>query len=151
MSPWLHRTLIRWSAGRPFAGFTAQRIDSWDQWPRPGFTGVEQLSLDLQVVKDVLAREADSTSRSDEFVGVAVEAIAGFVPGFSKSEDTWHAPTAAVWHAAWVISLHVVLVQTGRPVPAIVKDQLAWFERGRWPSAYTAETVSAATKEYVVL
>jgi hypothetical protein len=80
-----------------------------------------------------------------------VETIAEFVPGYSASKDTWHAPTAAVWHAAWVINLHCLFVEIGRPVPSVVKDQMAWFAQGRWPSAYTPSTTSAAIKEYVVL
>lgn len=138
--------------GRPLEAFTSQRIDSWEQWPGPGFAGVEQLSLDLQGVKDAIDRDAPrSTSTWEECLGLAVKAIAKSVPGYSASEDTWHAPTAAVWHAAWVISLRFGLVACGRSIPPIVEDQMTWFARGRWPSAYTSETVSAANKAYLVL
>lgn len=139
-------------AGRSLEGLSAQRIESWAHWPGPGFAGVEQLALDLQSVKEEIEREVPGAlSTWDECINLAVEAVGKFVPGYAANQDSWHAPTAAVWHAAWVLSLQSVLVASARPVPEAVKDQMAWFARGRWPSAYTAETVSAANRAYLVL
>jgi hypothetical protein len=109
---------------------------SWEAWPGPADAGVEQLSLDLQAIKDGLERVApDASAEWDACVSAAVEAIAKHVPNYSAAEDTWHAPTAAVWHAAWVAVLNSTFVQRGLDVPAVVSEQMAWFTRERWPAA----------------
>jgi hypothetical protein len=117
------------------------------RWPGPAHASVEGLAVDLQAVKDALPESA----QWDACVGLVVAAIGETIPGYSATEDRWHAPTAAAWHAASVLVLNCLLAEHARPIPAIVRDQLAWFSKGYWPAAYTEETLLSADKKYLVL
>jgi hypothetical protein len=142
---------IPWFANVGASAVQGKQAVRWPEWPGPEAAGVERLSLDLQALKNELQRETPELfEKWDECVSRLVASISARVPEFRSDEDAWHAPTAAVWHAAWVSALRSVFTALGRPIPAMVADQWEWFAKGRWPAAYSPITSDAPVKEYKV-
>ena len=145
MSPLLEQVLttassVPWfvNVGKDLPDHDGPRLKAWEDWPGPDGAPAEQVSLDLQSLRDKLTSSAPEAMQGwDDAVAQVVERISAAVPAFDRNEDAWHARTSAVWHAAWVLALHVIFVRFGEPVPDRVAEQWRWFQLGHWPAAYS--------------
>ncbi len=70
----------------------------------------------------------------DEVLQEVLQTASESVP-YDANQDTWHAPTAAVWFAAWTAALVVSHLFLSRPLPVDLLTQWRWFVEGRWPCA----------------
>ena len=130
------------NVSQPLEGQSVRRLDSWKDWTGPQDPKVEAVHLEQQAVREDLER-ALGTRREEllavwERVEELVITAAGPVVGYDSSEDTWHAPSAAVWHAAWTACLVAWHVALGRALPRSIAEQWEWFKRGRWPAAFAS-------------
>jgi hypothetical protein len=75
----------------------------------------------------------------DEVLQEVLRTASESVP-YDSNQDTWHAPTTAVWFAAWTAALVVAHLFLSRPLPVDLLTQWRWYVEGRWPCAYAART-----------
>jgi hypothetical protein len=136
--PWFSRL------GQAIDDESVERIRSWDDWPGPEDPRVERLHLDQQLFYDALrAIHPAELAGFDALVSQIVAHASQFV-AYEEESDAWHAPSTAVWHAAWTAALAAHYHKVGREMPATIRDQWKWFRLGHWPAAYRA--VSAEDK-----
>lgn len=121
-----------------------ERISTWEDWPGPEEPSVIELGYREQSFYDEFMQAAGEDVRQrlselwDRIHAVVFRVAAPAVP-FDPKQDTWHAPTSAVWHAAWTAGLIGLCLQTGRPVPAELEEQFSWFAQGHWPCGYSKQ------------
>jgi hypothetical protein len=58
---------------------------------------------------------------------------------YDPKEDCWHAPTQAVWDAAWTAGLVGLCLLLGRPLPPELSEQWKWYLAGHWPCAWVGD------------
>ena len=137
-APWFR------NIGQPTpAAAGVDRVSRWEDWPGPREPSVAELGERQQALYDDLMRAAGG--RRDELSALwgriqalVFEVAAPAVP-YDPRQDTWHAPTAAVWQAAWTAGLVGLCLQSGRPVPPELQAQWEWFARGHWPCGYATQ------------
>ena len=123
-------------------------ICGWEDWPGPEDPTVMPLgSWQQELYNGLLASAGDKDTEFkelwDEVLQEVLQTAAESVP-YDASQDTWHAPTAAVWFAAWTAALVVSHLFLNRPLPVDLLTQWRWYVEGRWPCAYAARTEEAA-------
>jgi len=129
--PWFSRV------GQPADDRRVDRIRSWDEWPGAESPLVEAVHLDQQKFHDELRAEYPSDLAGfNELVQEIVDHVSPSVREYDPDEDSWHAPSTAVWHAAWTAALVAHYVKVDRAVPSTIGEQWTWFLRGHWPAAY---------------
>lgn len=117
-----------------------ERLRGWEDWPGPLAPAVDELFRRQQALHDQLLAESgaarpqllDSWSQVHRTV---LEAAASRVP-YDPDQDCFHAPTAAVWTAAWTAGLVGWCGYLRRPVPADLAEQWRWLQWGCWPAGY---------------
>lgn len=117
-----------------------KRIYRWEDWPGPEEPSVFELAHRHQALYDDVMRAAEGQREQLSGLWNRIHAIvfrvaAPAVP-YDPQQDTWHAPTAAVWQAAWTAGLVGLCLQSGRAIPPDLQEQWGWFVRGHWPSGY---------------
>lgn len=116
------------------------RIHEWDEWPGPEDEGVAAIGLREQAFYDELIGEDSSLKGTwDQVHGAVFRRATSAVP-YDAAKDAWHAPSAAVWQAAWTAGLVGLCLALGRSVPEGIQRRWQWFLRGHWPCGY--ESVS---------
>ncbi|GIW80570.1 MAG: hypothetical protein KatS3mg105_2377 [Gemmatales bacterium] len=58
---------------------------------------------------------------------------------YDPTEDAWHAPSTAVWQAAWTAGLVGVCRMLNQDIPDDLEQQWRWFQEGHWPCALENE------------
>ncbi|MFN3652284.1 MAG: hypothetical protein ACK47B_22120 [Armatimonadota bacterium] len=58
---------------------------------------------------------------------------------YDPEQDCFHAPTQAVWHAAWTAGLVALCCFLGQPVPPELASQWHWFSEGHWPCGWVGD------------
>lgn len=116
------------------------RLSRWEDWPGPQEPSIAVLNERQQALHDAILGEAgdragDLRDLWDRVQAIVLDAASRLVP-FDPDEDTWHAPTAAVWQAAWTAGLVALCLASGRAVPLDLLEQWDWFARGHWPCGY---------------
>jgi hypothetical protein len=120
-----------------------KRIYRWEDWPGPEDPAVAELSLRQQQLYNEMMedREGSIDELQDVWNGVLnyVISIASPTVPFDSKRDTWHPPTAAVWHAAWTAGLIALFQVSGCPIPDDLNVQWSWFKAGHWPCAWDGD------------
>jgi hypothetical protein len=113
------------------------RMLTWDDWPGPEEPAVLEL---FAREHELYERIIDERDADDGLMGLSkrvrktvMRSASNNVP-FDPDEDPWHAPSAAVWQAAYITELIALCLQTGRDVPPGLHEQWNWFVRGHWPA-----------------
>jgi hypothetical protein len=119
------------------------RIHRWEEWPGPADPAVSDVHMRQQALFEDTMNAAGNHREELQALwhrihAVVIAAAAATVP-FDPQQDAWHAPTTAVWHAAWTAGLVALCRQCGRPIPADLQEQWTWFSRGHWPCGYVGE------------
>lgn len=119
------------------------QIVSWDEWPGPEDLATNVLHCRQQALYEerILSSgvAAESASRLWVAIQAAVLRLTSQRVPYDANKDTWHAPNAAVWHAAWTASLVGVCLFTRHPVPPDLSEQWKWFVEGHWPCSWAGE------------
>lgn len=129
--------------GKPVdAASSVERIYDWNEWPGPNEASIIELSWRQQDLFDALMESAGSerarfSALWESIHGIVFRVAAPKVP-YDPQQDAWHAPTMAVWQAAWTAGLVGLCYCAGRPVPEDLAEQWKWFVIGHWPSGYAA-------------
>lgn len=128
------------------------RIHSWDEWPGPEQEAVAALMQRGQRLYDALVESIEPGGRialRDDVRRIVFRHATSKVP-YDESRDSWHAPTAAVWHAAFTAELVAMCVHASHDVPPQIAVQWTWFQRGHWPCGYSAVPGEGEVGELVV-
>jgi hypothetical protein len=120
-----------------------QQIFSWEEWPGPEESRCIELCLRQQSLYDEIFSTASDISAQLADLWERIHAIV-FRDAISKvpydaDQDTWHGPTAAVWHAAWTAGLMGLCLFLGRPIPSELHQQWKWFAEGHWPCGWVGD------------
>jgi hypothetical protein len=134
--------------GRPIADICVQRIFDWGAWPGPDDDRMVAIHLQQQACLDAVILP-DDEPLWDKALAMCVAIAAPLVP-YDEASDLAHAPTLAVWHAAWTFSLEALYTSTGHELPAELAAQCYWFERGHWPCALGALGGSNGIGDFLV-
>lgn len=124
----------------PDAGI--ERIYRWEEWLGPEMPGNTRLHDQQQALYDSLMEEAGDEKEAlvalwSRVHAAVLRAAAPKVP-YDPNQDCYHAPTLAVWQAAWTAGLVGLCLALGRPVPPELQEEWEWFVRGHWPSGYAS-------------
>lgn len=137
---------IPWFAnlGEPISGVhDIERISRWDDWSGPEKSGVDEVCYRQQALYDELLgcgkEGAEQLTQLWESIQRTVLAAAAKNVPYDPSEDTWHGPTLAVWHAAWTAGLIGLCLFLCKPIPAEQQEQWQWFSQGHWPCGWTGD------------
>lgn len=117
-----------------------RRIHRWEDWPGPEDPSVSELSTREQALHDeILGIAGEDRSELVRLWGrihaVVFRSAASVVP-YDPQQDAWHAPSTAVWQAAWTAGLVGLFQQSRHPIPMDLREQWNWFVRGHWPCGY---------------
>jgi len=134
---------IPWFAavGRPTDDGRLPRILSWDAPWNPEDPSTATIHLRQQELFDDIVATSPNAGETEalfERVRRDVETSACRTVPYDPSQDCYHAPNAAVWHAAWTAGLVALCREAGRPLPAELGAQWALFRLGHWPAAFAA-------------
>jgi len=114
-------------------------IASWDDWPGPEDEGVMEIHSRQQSLYGSLLDSAKdkrgSAERLWEDIHKVVFRLGSKAIPYEKDKDAWHAPTTALWQAAWTAGLVGVCRLLGQVVPDDIQEQWEWYRRGHWPCA----------------
>jgi hypothetical protein len=127
--------------GQPIPESNVPRIYKWDEWPGPLDDEILECSLRQQRLYDQImgpSEAPETLQRIWDDIHALVFRDAAPKVRFDPLEDAWHAPSAAVWHAAWTAGLIGLCLQTGHPIPDDLQEQWQWFLKGHWPSGYAS-------------
>lgn len=137
--------------GQPIPDSSVPRLPSWDAWPGPFDPLVEVIHTRQADLRDRLLaaspKAAELAPAFDELVNAVVALVRDRVP-FDPNEDSWHAPTTAVWYVAWTAALVWLSDSVGEQIGPELAAQWHWFGRGHWPAAIVSTHSSA--QAYVV-
>ena len=130
------------NVGKPLpAGTSAKQLRGWEDWPGPEEPPIFELAERHQALYEALLKGAErrraELSRLWEHVREIVFRRALPAVPCDPEQDAWHAPTTAVWQAAWTAALVAWCLRLGCPIPAELQEQWDWFAGGHWPSGYT--------------
>jgi hypothetical protein len=131
---------IQWFARvrRPLEGSATRVLADWTEWPGPSDPLVEAIHVRQQEIHDALLAEFEHPEEAEQefqrVVNRVIQIAGGAVP-FDEKADAWHAPTSAVWHAAWTAGLVALYQLAGRSPERDIAEQWQWFLGGRWPAA----------------
>ena len=78
-----------------------------------------------------------------------VRQIAPLVP-FDDTEDAWHPPNMATWHAAWAFALEAEYSTKNLKLPEAIGAQVFWFELGHWPCSLTSQSGLNSKNGYII-
>ena len=115
------------------------RISGWDEWPGPEDDNVSALALRQQAP---LRRDHGRwlpnhlLKRTWDQIHEAVFRRVLLAVPYDPAQDAWHAPSSAVWQAAWTAGLVGLCLAAGRSIPEDLQTQWQWFLRGHWPCGY---------------
>jgi hypothetical protein len=128
--------------GKPLpADAAVKQLRQWEDWPGPEEPAIFQLSQRQQALYDDIMTTSEERraelSRLWDRVHQIVFRLASPVVPYDPERDAWHAPTAAVWQAAWTAGLIALTILLRRPIPTELQEQGNWFRLGHWPSGYT--------------
>jgi hypothetical protein len=131
--------LGRWDAQEP----ADNRLRDWGEWPGPLHPAVDELHRRQQALYHGLLEGAGEERAKllalwDRIQAVVMRAAGAGVP-FDPQQDCYHAPTMAVWQAAWTAGLVGWCMTLGREMPDDLAQQWRWFAEGHWPSGYAWE------------
>ena len=117
-----------------------ERLQRWEDWPGPEEPSVLELSTEHQALFDDLMATAgkhqeDLSSLWQRIHAIVFRVARSAVP-YDPSKDAWHAPSSAVWQAAWTAGLIGLCLHTGHAIPQRLDEQWKWFIRGHWPAGY---------------
>ena len=119
-----------------------ERIYRWEDWPGPEEPSIVELAYREQALYDDIMRDAgghrERLSALWDSIHKVVFRVATVAVPYDPQQDTWHAPTMAVWQAAWTAGLIGLCIESERPIPPELKEQWEWFVRGHWPSGYAS-------------
>jgi hypothetical protein len=133
--PWFERL------GRPVdSGAGVDSIADWEDWQGPGAPGTLGIALRQQALHDELfasagERGAEAKQLWDRIHAIVFRDATPRVP-YKPDEDCYHAPSQAVWDAAWTAGLVGICLLLNRPIPAELAEQWKWYLAGRWPCAW---------------
>jgi hypothetical protein len=130
--------------GRPApAGDEVRRITRWEDWPGPEDPSVLELHLEQQALYDLIMSDAgvdlERLRALWERIHAVVFRVAAHEVPYDARQDAWHAPTTAVWQAAWTAGLIGLLRHSGGPVPPGLLKQWIWYTNGHWPCGKTED------------
>jgi hypothetical protein len=113
------------------------RILDWSGWPGPEEFSIEAVALEQQAIFDEIMNQAGDEKEPlkilwDCIHSIVLRVASSQVP-YDPEEDAWHAPSSAVWMAAWTAGNVGLLLALGKPLPDELKEQWNWYERGHWP------------------
>lgn len=115
-------------------------MTEWEQWPGPDDAGVQRIHHDQQALYDQIMSEGVDQLRvlttTWEAVQATVLRVASSFVAFDPDADAWHAPTTAVWQAAWTAGLICLCLYLRKPIPDDLMEQWRWFLAGHWPAGY---------------
>lgn len=136
------------NVGRLIVNADNPRLRAWDEWPGPEVEGSQTIAMRQQHLHDELVPpDAEQTWQSA--LHAAVDHAAALIP-YHSDEDVWHAPTAAAWGAAWTFALECIHLSLKLPVPADLRSQITWYERGHWPCSIREGRSGHDVHEYVI-
>jgi hypothetical protein len=139
---------VRWfaSVGEPLSpdlGLT--QLASWNDWPGPECPEVIELFLrDADLKAALLASDSSRIEELQHAFDVAHDTVLSAAANhvdFGPDKDAWHAPSTAVWQAAWVAGLVAMHLVLGRELPRDLAREWELFRAGHWPAGY-ADPVS---------
>lgn len=131
------------------------RIRDWNEWPGPESPQVQDLGPRSQSWHDELIegagpRKSEVEALWERIRQAVFEHACGAVP-YDSEEDSWHGPTTAVWHAAWVAGVVGCSLLLGREIPSEAIDQWSWLVEGHWPCGYTYDPEQGESVVLMVL
>ena len=134
--------------GAEIVGFTGGRIHSWEEWQGPEEPLVENIGTRLQFLHDSLVAKSEEEKWNQALL-LVVKLASQNVP-YVESEDVWYGPNAAAWSAAWAFSLEEAYLSRNLPLPAELRAQLQWYEKGHWPCALLNLSRTENIEDYVI-
>ena len=131
------------------------RIRAWHEWPGPQSPECQDLGPLTQdwhdaMMADAGSRRAEAQAFWDRALAATIDHARGAVP-FDPDQDSWHGPTTAVWHAAWVAATVGCCLLLGREVPPAAHDQWGWLAAGHWPCGFVPSPVPGEPARLLVL
>jgi hypothetical protein len=120
-----------------------KQIRSWEEWPGPEDESVSAAHLRQQALQESVLAESNQNRSSLEKLWqriqeVVVQASLKKVL-FDPNKDSWHAPNAAVWHAAWTAGLIGLFLMSKKTIPEDLQVQWMCFKSGHWPCGWEGE------------
>jgi hypothetical protein len=112
-----------------------KRIRDWSEWPGPEEPSVAEIADQQQAIyEELMAGEHSAQLQElwDRIQAIVLRVAAPRVP-YDPEQDSWHAPTMAVWHAIWTAGLMGLCLYLNHPIPSELRTQWEWFARGHWP------------------
>lgn len=130
------------NVGQPLPpGTNARQLLRWEDWPGPEEPAIFELSERQEALHDELLSSAperrEQLEKLWQRIGEIVIRLGASAVPYDANEDSWHAPTTAVWQASWTAGLVAWCVFLGRQVPGDLQEQWRWFMLGHWPSGYS--------------
>ncbi|HLN27892.1 MAG TPA: hypothetical protein VK395_09115 [Gemmataceae bacterium] len=122
----------------------SQQIFRWEDWPGPEDPSVSSMADREQALYDELMEIASQQNKEkglefwNEVQDTVLRAVGTAVP-YDPNQDTWHAPTAAVWGAIWTAGLVGLCRLLQHPVPQDQQAQWNYFLQGHWPCAWEGD------------
>jgi len=122
----------------------SHQIFRWEDWPGPEDPSVSSMAYREQALYDELMEVVspkDKEKASDYWNAVqnTVLRAAGAAVPYNADEDTWYAPNAAVWGAAWTAGLVGLCLLLQHHIPQDQQAQWMYFLQGHWPCAWEGD------------
>ncbi len=123
----------------------SDQIHSWSEWLGPEQPSVIALHEQQQKLYDELTDKGKSVEMVAiwEQIQSAVFRVAMPKIPYDSKQDTWYAPNAALWHAAWTAGLVGLCAFAKRAVPDDIDAQWRAFVSGHWPCDWNEESKMA--------
>jgi len=133
---------VPWFAnlGRPISPTShVRRIFGWDGWPGPEDDAVVKLHSRHQALYESILGDAKDKHLSAEELWKNIHEVVFRVASqkvpYHANRDAWHAPSTAVWQAAWTAGLVGLYHLLEQKVPDDLEEQWQWYREGHWPCA----------------
>ena len=120
-----------------------EQIHEWQEWPGPEDSSLDEAGVWQQSLHDEIYSSArDKSTQLAELWNrihtIVFRDAAPKVP-YDPDQDAWHAPSVAVWDAAWAAGLIGLCIYLNRTIPTELQQQWAWFVQGHWPCGWRGE------------